>query len=378
MRMRKILHLIILLPFLILPLFFLQPTATSAAPESANQIPLSQPPKLQLPIPSAPQFSNLEFEGPEEQRYLLIPWIAQYIGAIYRYALSLVGIVVVTVIVYGGMRWLTAAGDPGKITEAKKIINNAVIGLLLTLGIALILNVINPEILRFRALKIAFIVRGNLAAVESEEAAEVPATPPGTMEPTIFVRKTQFMANGFTVAASLADTLRNIAEELYRETASLPNGPFKLAGGGFRSLDDQVAMWVSRCEGRPRCSIPTCNPFPRDKIDANLRRLPGAQPDARLCPHTTGIAIDIACKKSPDTSKIDSVPCQLALERIMLRKGFCRLRSEPWHFERPKLMSTCTSEPDKVIGTAFRSQTNETWNYAACPGDYSLRNKRCL
>lgn len=174
--MNKIFRIILLFfPFLILPLFFLQPTATSAAPESANQIPLSQPPRLQLPIPSAPQFSNLEFEGPEEQRYLLIPWIAQYIGAIYRYALSLVGIVVVTVIVYGGMRWLTAAGDPGKITEAKKIINNAVIGLLLTMGIALILNVINPEILRFRSLKVAFTKRAPDIEIGDFEGSNTPS-----------------------------------------------------------------------------------------------------------------------------------------------------------------------------------------------------------
>lgn len=55
------------------------------------------------------------------------------IGNIIRYALEFIGVILVVIIVYGGFVWMTAAGNPEKVDKAKKILINAVVGLIIIL-----------------------------------------------------------------------------------------------------------------------------------------------------------------------------------------------------------------------------------------------------
>ncbi|MBI2410527.1 MAG: hypothetical protein HYV32_01340 [Candidatus Kerfeldbacteria bacterium] len=48
---------------------------------------------------------------------------------IVNLALSLLALVAVIIIIIGGFKWMTAAGDPGKVDKAKKLLVAAVIGL---------------------------------------------------------------------------------------------------------------------------------------------------------------------------------------------------------------------------------------------------------
>jgi len=45
--------------------------------------------------------------------------------------LSLVAVITVAIILYGGFTWLTAAGNEEKITKAKSLLGNAVVGLII-------------------------------------------------------------------------------------------------------------------------------------------------------------------------------------------------------------------------------------------------------
>ena len=80
--------------------------------------------------------------------------IAQYIGALFRYGIGIIGVIATVMIVVGGAQWLLAAGDSGKITQARERITNAMIGLLIALATTIILNTINPELLKLRELHI--------------------------------------------------------------------------------------------------------------------------------------------------------------------------------------------------------------------------------
>lgn len=73
--------------------------------------------------------------------------MAEYIDLMYRYLTSIAGVMAVAMIMYGGMKWIFAGGDSGKIGAAKEVISHAVIGLILVLGSYLILNTINPNLL---------------------------------------------------------------------------------------------------------------------------------------------------------------------------------------------------------------------------------------
>ncbi len=56
------------------------------------------------------------------------------VAKIIRVALGLLGIVAVVLILYGGFIWMTAGGDEERISQAKKILINAIIGLAIILS----------------------------------------------------------------------------------------------------------------------------------------------------------------------------------------------------------------------------------------------------
>lgn len=71
---------------------------------------------------------------------------AEFISTVYQYALALVGIVALGAMIFGAIRWMTSAGNPGAVSEAKGWIAGALGGLALLLGAYLILQTINPQL----------------------------------------------------------------------------------------------------------------------------------------------------------------------------------------------------------------------------------------
>jgi len=74
----------------------------------------------------------------------------EYLKYIYYFFLSIGGIAAFVMIVWGGIKWLASAGNPGALGEAKDIIFSAVIGLVILLGSYLILNTINPDLVNMQ------------------------------------------------------------------------------------------------------------------------------------------------------------------------------------------------------------------------------------
>jgi len=71
---------------------------------------------------------SLQTEGSSSDNALV-----NSIGGIVKVFLSLLGIIIVLLFIYGGFMWMTAAGDDKKVTKAKDTIRNAVIGLVIIL-----------------------------------------------------------------------------------------------------------------------------------------------------------------------------------------------------------------------------------------------------
>ncbi len=76
----------------------------------------------------------------------------QLIQGVFNWSIRFVGIAVFVMLVYGGFTWLVAGGSPGKITQAKGTIRDAVWGAILLLSAYLILNTINPDFVDQRLL----------------------------------------------------------------------------------------------------------------------------------------------------------------------------------------------------------------------------------
>jgi len=114
-------------------------------------------PRLSVPDFNV-KFSDIVVETtPEGERRINVPWLAQYIAAIYQYMVGAATLLTVVMIMYGGFRWITAAGDAGKIGQARETIVSAVIGLAIALGSYTILALINPDLVVFKALQLTQI-----------------------------------------------------------------------------------------------------------------------------------------------------------------------------------------------------------------------------
>jgi len=108
-----------------------------------------EPIQINVPIPGA----GLEAVAEGAVRGV-VPGLTAYIGLVYNFLISIVGLVAGTMIMIGGYQYLTAGGDAARVGAAKTRIGNAVIGLVLALGSFLLLNTINPDLVTFKPLDI--------------------------------------------------------------------------------------------------------------------------------------------------------------------------------------------------------------------------------
>lgn len=124
-------------------------------------------PTFEIKIPGL-NLSDVTSKNEGNHTYLFLPWIAEFISAIYKLSIALVSIVSVIVIILQGMRIITSGGGEG-VSEGYKKISHAVIGLLLAWGSFLILYTINPALVQFNALKVEVIQRQELPVSPSYE-----------------------------------------------------------------------------------------------------------------------------------------------------------------------------------------------------------------
>ena len=82
--------------------------------------------------------------------------LPQIAGTIIGYLLSLLGIVFLGLIIYGGVLWMTARGETKQVESAKSLIINAVIGLVIVIAAYSITY---------------FVIQGIMGATISETAA---------------------------------------------------------------------------------------------------------------------------------------------------------------------------------------------------------------
>jgi len=86
---------------------------------------------------------DLPFTGDEDAGQAL-PII---IGDAFSLLLSLLGLIFLILIVYGGMRWMLARGDEGEVKKAKDIIVDSLIGLIIVVAAFAIVNFLFDEFL---------------------------------------------------------------------------------------------------------------------------------------------------------------------------------------------------------------------------------------
>ncbi|MDO8621648.1 MAG: peptidoglycan recognition family protein [bacterium] len=133
-------------------------------------------PRLQINIPTL-KFSDVRvYTDSGTPTSVGIPWIGDYIAAIYRWAVPVGAVLATVVIMIGGVVWLTSGGA-GRLSTAKDWITNAVLGLMLLVGSYVVLNLINPDLVRFGVLPVRLVARAELGA-DDHSSDEPPTTTP--------------------------------------------------------------------------------------------------------------------------------------------------------------------------------------------------------
>lgn len=72
--------------------------------------------------------------------------INEIVAWLYYFIVSISGISAFVMLIKGGFMWLSSAGNPSVLGEAKDIMTSAILGLIIVLASFLILQVINPEL----------------------------------------------------------------------------------------------------------------------------------------------------------------------------------------------------------------------------------------
>lgn len=70
----------------------------------------------------------------------------QVVAWLYYFVITIAGMAVFAMLVWGGFTWVTSTGDASKITNAKERIYSAFLGLILILASFIIMQTINPEL----------------------------------------------------------------------------------------------------------------------------------------------------------------------------------------------------------------------------------------
>ncbi|MFA4998631.1 MAG: hypothetical protein WC514_01295 [Candidatus Paceibacterota bacterium] len=80
--------------------------------------------------------------------------LPELVSYLFTFSVMIAGLAAFSMLVYGGLRYLTSAGNAATQKDARDTITSAIVGLLLLLGSYLLLQLINPDILILKPLNV--------------------------------------------------------------------------------------------------------------------------------------------------------------------------------------------------------------------------------
>ncbi len=197
-------------------------------------------PTTQVVIPGLTFTKTLDLkDGANGLRFYEIPWIAEYISAVYRWGVGIAGVLAVVMIIIGGFTWLTAGGNSSQVETGKKYIIGALAGLVFVMSSYTILWLINPELVKLKSIAIPYVERLSLEIPESEPE-NIAAEKTGNLTAVGERKTTEFIV--IHTAAGLQS--RNEVDAFHRTKG--------WAGIGYNFYIERNGQWV---EGRGESKV---------------------------------------------------------------------------------------------------------------------------
>jgi hypothetical protein len=188
--------------------------------------------------------NNVWTDPQDGSTYLFIPFLGEYISAVYRYGIALAGIVVVLILIVSGIQWIMGGASPDNIDAAKERIKHALTGLFIIATTYTFLYIINPELTSFKSLKIKLvgstpfqsdhdeIPPGGAGFLPDGSHPMRPGLPPNG-PPTEMNNKDRCIYNTFFAGSNLGDAI---------ETEKIENA-FGISGLDARVNKASAPMW---------------------------------------------------------------------------------------------------------------------------------------
>jgi hypothetical protein len=133
--------------------------------------------KLQVPIENLTEFGGVKevpctLKGNENETCYQIPWIAEYLGAVFNYVFGIGAVLAVLMLMVAGVGYILAGANIPLLQKSKDAMWTSVYGLALMLGVYLILMIINPELLK---LKTTEVIKVKETKILSEFCSDIKA-----------------------------------------------------------------------------------------------------------------------------------------------------------------------------------------------------------
>lgn len=159
--------------FLLLPVVAL--AQSSDTREDVDPITVTAPtPVIELPGLQLSPSQTVTPDSNVQDVYIDSPFLAEYLAAIYRYAIGAAVVICIVVVMISGVQWTLSGGNAGTIDSAKKRITGAITGMLLAIGSYAILYTINPNLLSFRSLQVLYVKGIDIDNLVIEDRGEPP------------------------------------------------------------------------------------------------------------------------------------------------------------------------------------------------------------
>lgn len=286
-------------------------------------------PSLQIPIPTLKEFSPQDVKIIETPKgpVVQVPFLAKYIVAVYRYGVSIAFIVSIVMIMIAGFRWMTAGGNTSIIGQAKNMIASTIIGMILLLGSYILLNTVNPDLLKAGVLQVKYIEPDLLEIASAENEGDESALEGGSCaNEAELVQLTD--GPGLAIRAKDPRLVKEANEALIKAGQIAKDKGYTITVlSAYRTLSKQQAVWNDALN--------------RHQGNVATTKSAVCQPSCG-CPHTTGQTIDVyianltANKLNYDEYKSRNFQLnqgEQVLSDIMKQAGFIRYCKEWWHFE---------------------------------------------
>ncbi len=129
---------------------------TTLTPEEIKDTLVVPQPRINIPGLSFSGKDRLSVLSEDGDIYLSLPFLGEYISAVYRYAVIVGSILAVVMIIIAGIQWTVSGGNAEMITRARKRIGTALLGLMLLVISYTILYLVNPNLVSIRNIQLLY------------------------------------------------------------------------------------------------------------------------------------------------------------------------------------------------------------------------------